>query len=57
MQGTGLLAIARDWSHWDAPPPASVPRIVERDVRERIAARSSAPLRHLAQMLFESGGA
>jgi hypothetical protein len=30
--------------------------IVERDVRSRVAARSSAPLRHLAQMLFESAG-
>jgi len=30
--------------------------IVERDVRERVAARSSAPLRRLAQMLFESAG-
>lgn len=31
--------------------------IVERDVRERVAARSTAPLRQLAQMLFESAGA
>jgi predicted AAA+ superfamily ATPase len=30
--------------------------IVERDVRERVAARSSVPLRQLAQMLFESAG-
>lgn len=30
--------------------------IVERDVRERVGARSSQPLRHLAQMLFESAG-
>jgi len=30
--------------------------IVERDVRERVAARSSQPLRKLAQMLFESAG-
>ena len=30
--------------------------IVERDVRERVAARSSQPLRRLAQMLFESSG-
>jgi predicted AAA+ superfamily ATPase len=30
--------------------------IVERDVRERVAARSSQPLRRLAQMLFESAG-
>lgn len=30
--------------------------IVERDVRERVAARSSQPLRQLAQMLFESAG-
>ncbi len=30
--------------------------IVERDVRERVAARSSRPLRQLAQMLFESAG-
>jgi predicted AAA+ superfamily ATPase len=30
--------------------------IVERDVRERVAARSTAPLRQLAQMLFESAG-
>lgn len=30
--------------------------IVERDVRERVAARSTDPLRRLAQMLFESAG-
>lgn len=30
--------------------------IVERDVRERVGARSSQPLRHLAQMLFEAVG-
>jgi len=30
--------------------------IVERDVRERVAARSSQPLRHLVQMLYESAG-
>ncbi len=30
--------------------------IVERDVRERVGARSSRPLRQLAQMLFESAG-
>ena len=30
--------------------------IVERDVRERVSARSTAPLRQLAQMLFESAG-
>jgi hypothetical protein len=30
--------------------------IIERDVRERVAARSSQPLRQLAQMLFESAG-
>lgn len=30
--------------------------IVERDVREHVAARSTAPLRQLAQMLFESAG-
>jgi uncharacterized protein len=30
--------------------------IVERDVRERVGARSSQPLRRLAQMLFESAG-
>lgn len=30
--------------------------IVERDVRERVAARSTAPLRQLTQMLFESAG-
>jgi predicted AAA+ superfamily ATPase len=30
--------------------------IVERDVRERVAARSSAPLRQLTQMLYESAG-
>lgn len=30
--------------------------IVERDVRERVGARSSQPLRQLAQMLFESAG-
>ena len=30
--------------------------IVERDVRERVAARSTLPLRQLAQMLFESAG-
>ena len=30
--------------------------IVERDVRERVSARSSAPLRRLGQMLFESAG-
>jgi uncharacterized protein len=30
--------------------------IVERDVRERVAARSSQPLRRLAQLLFESAG-
>lgn len=31
--------------------------IVERDVRERVAARSSLPLRQLVQMVFESAGA
>ncbi len=31
--------------------------IVERDVRERVGARSSTPLRQLAQMLMESSGA
>ncbi|NBU41394.1 MAG: ATP-binding protein, partial [Planctomycetia bacterium] len=31
--------------------------IVERDVRERVGARSSMPLRRLVQMLFESAGA
>lgn len=31
--------------------------IVERDMRERVAARSSLPLRHLVQMLYESAGA
>lgn len=30
--------------------------IVERDVRERVGARSSQPLRHLVQMLYESAG-
>lgn len=30
--------------------------IVERDVRERVGARSSQPLRRMAQMLFESAG-
>lgn len=30
--------------------------IIERDVRERVGARSSMPLRRLVQMLFESGG-
>ena len=30
--------------------------VVERDVRERVGARSTAPLRRLAQMLFESAG-
>lgn len=30
--------------------------IVERDVRERVGARSSQPLRHLTQMLFEAAG-
>jgi predicted AAA+ superfamily ATPase len=30
--------------------------IVERDMRERVAARSSLPLRHLVQMLYESAG-
>jgi predicted AAA+ superfamily ATPase len=30
--------------------------IVERDMRERVAARSSVPLRRLVQMLFESAG-
>ena len=30
--------------------------IVERDVRERVGARSTRPLRQLAQMLFESAG-
>ena len=30
--------------------------IIERDVRERVAARTTAPLRHLGQMLFESAG-
>ena len=30
--------------------------IVERDVRERVGARSSAPLKQLAQMVFESAG-
>ena len=30
--------------------------IVERDVRSRVGARSSDPLRHLAQMLFENAG-
>ena len=30
--------------------------IVERDVRERVGARSTRPLRQLAQMLFESSG-
>lgn len=30
--------------------------IVERDVRERVAARSTGPLRRLAQMLYESAG-
>lgn len=30
--------------------------IVERDVRERVGARSSRPLRRLAQMVFESAG-
>ena len=30
--------------------------IVERDIRERVAARSALPLRRLAQMLFESAG-
>lgn len=30
--------------------------IIERDVRERVGARSSAPIRQLAQMLFESAG-
>lgn len=30
--------------------------IVERDVRERVAARSTTPLRQLAQILFESAG-
>lgn len=31
--------------------------IIERDVRERVAARSVLPLRRIAQMLFESAGA
>ncbi len=31
--------------------------IVERDVRERVAARSSQPLRQLVQMVYESAGA
>lgn len=30
--------------------------IVERDIRERVGARSSAPIRQLAQMVFESAG-
>ena len=30
--------------------------IVERDMRERVAARSTLPLRHLVQMLYESAG-
>jgi predicted AAA+ superfamily ATPase len=30
--------------------------IVERDVRERVGARSTQPLRHLVQMLYESAG-
>lgn len=30
--------------------------IIERDIRERVGARSSAPLRQLAQMVFESAG-
>src|SRR5262249_26807553 len=30
--------------------------IVERDVRERVGARSTQPLRQLAQMVFESAG-
>lgn len=30
--------------------------IVERDMRERVAARSTRPLRHLVQMLYESAG-
>jgi uncharacterized protein len=30
--------------------------IVERDMRERVAARSSLPLRHLVQMLYEAAG-
>lgn len=29
MDASELLAIARDWSPWDAPPPASVPRRVD----------------------------
>lgn len=28
MQPAEALQIARQWSHWDAPPPASVPRTV-----------------------------
>jgi len=26
MDAADFLQIAADWSHWDAPPPASVPR-------------------------------
>jgi len=29
MNAPELLAIAADWSHWDQPPPATVPRTVD----------------------------
>jgi hypothetical protein len=29
MDESELLAIARHWSHWQAPPPPSIPRRVE----------------------------
>lgn len=35
MDRTALLSVARDWSHWDAPPTASVPRAVDLPVELR----------------------
>ncbi len=62
--GTELIDFLRDGgfpaplgsADGDAIRRAYFNDIVERDVRERVGARSSAPLRRLAQMLFESSG-
>lgn len=62
--GTGLIDYLRDGGF---PAPLTSPDgdqlrrayfndIVERDVRERVGARSSLPLRQLVQMVFESAG-
>lgn len=57
MAAGGFPAPARgDASDADALLRTYLDDIVERDVRERVGARSSQPLRHLVHLLFDSAG-